>query len=52
MAVVLRVRQIAPGLGVMGSHQPISRLVTVRLDDGTVVEPPLLVSELEAAAPA
>lgn len=48
-ASVLHVREIAPRPGVMGSHQPISRLFTVRLDDGTVIESPLLVSDLEPA---
>lgn len=48
-AIVLGIRQIAPRPGIVGGHLPISRLFTVRLDDGTVVEPPLLVSDLEVA---
>jgi len=43
---VVHVRVIEPRPGVVSSHMPISRLFTVRLDDGTLVEPPLLVSDL------
>lgn len=44
---MIRVQEIAPTPGITSSHRPISRLFTVRLDDGSVVEPPLLVSDLE-----
>lgn len=43
---VIGVQPIEPRLGVVSSHLPISRLYTVRLDDGTLVERPLLVSDL------
>ena len=43
---VVRVRVIEPRAGLMSSHMPISHLFTVRLDDGTLVEPPLLISDL------
>lgn len=46
-AQVVRIDVIPPTLGVASAHLPISRLFTVRLDDGTVVQPPLLVSDLD-----
>ena len=43
---VIRAERIPPRVGILGSHAPISNLYTVLLDDGTVVEPPPLVSDL------
>ena len=45
-----RIEPVRPGVSGIAST-PISQLFTVRLDDGTVVEPPLLVSDLEALRP-
>lgn len=44
---VVRIDVIPPTPGVASAHLPIRRLFTVRLDDGTVVQPPLLVSDLD-----
>lgn len=44
---IVRIDVIPPTPGVESGHLPISRLFTVRLDDGTVVQPPLLVSDLD-----
>ena len=44
---VVRIDVIPPTPGVASVHMPISRLFAVRLDDGTVVEPPLLISDLD-----
>lgn len=43
---VVRIDVIPPTPGVASGHLPISRLFTVRLDDGTLVQPPLLISDL------
>ncbi|MBW3613438.1 MAG: hypothetical protein KY392_06220 [Chloroflexi bacterium] len=44
---IVRIDVVPPTPGVASPHLPISRLFTVRLDDGTLVEPPLLVSDLD-----
>ena len=43
---VVRIEVIRPTPGVASGHLPISRLFTVRLEDGSLVDPPLLVSDL------